>query len=123
MCYQVWPDPMNWGMANLSLETTLRGAPLKLRLGGVFTNARGLAQPNPSKYSSGWRRGPLKVPTLNFAKCAKFRMGHPFSMIGKSPSDLATLQGAPLKLRLGGVFVNASCRCDSQFFSAPRRPL
>src|SRR5579863_5428124 len=69
---------------------TLQGAPFKLR---------GLAQPNFLSYSSGWRRGPLKVPTLNFAKCAKFRMGHPVSMIGKSPSDLATLQGAPFKLR------------------------
>jgi hypothetical protein len=34
-----------------------------------------------------------------------------------------TLQGAPLKLRLGGVFVNASCRHEPQFFSVPCCPL
>ena len=34
-----------------------------------------------------------------------------------------TLKGAPLKLRLGGVFVNASCRHDPQFFAAPCCPL
>jgi hypothetical protein len=92
-------------------HATLQGAPFKLR---------GLAQPNFLSYSSGWRRGPLKVPTLNFAKCAKFRMGHPVSMIGKSPSDLATLQGAPLKLRLGEVFANAGGLGQPNFLSTLR---
>ena len=34
-----------------------------------------------------------------------------------------TLQGAPLKLRLGGVFANVSRRNDPQSLSPPRRPL
>ena len=56
----------------------------------------GLAQPNFRSYSSGWRRGPLNVPTLNFAKCAKFRMGHPFSMIDRG----AQAYSAKLLLRV-----------------------
>ena len=31
------------GLSNLTLQTTLQGAPLKLRLGGVFANANSLA--------------------------------------------------------------------------------
>src|SRR5271170_2131647 len=49
----------------LAFETALQGAPFKLRLGGVFVNVSCRAG------------GRLNVPTLNFAKGAKFRMGHP----------------------------------------------
>jgi len=81
-----------------------------------------------SHHLSARRGGPVNVPTLNFAKSAKFRMGHPARNGGTWLGGFleiysSTLQGAPFKLRLGGVFVNASCRNDSQLFSAPRCPL
>jgi hypothetical protein len=57
-------------------------------------------------------------------KFAQLRIRKPILITRGGWHDLTlqtTLQGAPLKLRLGGVFVDASCRHDPQFFPAPRR--